>query len=81
MMGGAGSTGEILPKLEEKYEVWDVQTKSTLKTMQGIPVFDVTIGVGENMGVEVEEEGEGEVKKKKGIDVNMFKEVPLEGEE
>ena len=80
MMGGAGSTGEILPKLEEKYEVWDVQTKSTLKTMQGIPVFDVTIGVGENMGV-VEEEGEGEVKKKKGIDVNMFKEVPLEGEE
>jgi hypothetical protein len=78
MMGGAAATTEILPKIQEKYDAWDMRTKETLSTTQGIPVFEVKIGVVEEKNV-VEEEASGGGAGG-GVDINMLRQVPLENE-
>jgi hypothetical protein len=95
MTGGAVPTTEILPKLQDKYQVWETKTKQKLASTQGLPVFEVKISVGSGtsggVGGESEEKKkekkkeekkeEKEQKKTGGVDPKMFTVGPLPGEE
>ena len=77
MMGGASATTEIMPKIVEKYNIWDRLTKETLQSTIGLIQYEVKIGVNDH----VDESSSSSSGPSSGVDPMMFHIGPLDNED